>query len=66
VESQDVINVPVLVNFWTAVSGLPLSVTYTLSEESVAIPVALVKLPSPDPTSSHDVINVPLGANFCI
>jgi hypothetical protein len=66
VEPQDVINVPLAVNFWTAVSGLPPSVTYTLSEESVPIPVARVKLPSPKPKTPHDVINVPLVANFCI
>src|ERR671911_113910 len=66
VDPQDVINVPSVVNFWTAVSGLPRSVTYTLSDESVSIAAALVKRPSPKPKTPQDVINVPLVANFCI
>jgi hypothetical protein len=32
----------------------------------VPIAVAHVKLPSPKPKTPHDVINVPLVANFCI
>jgi hypothetical protein len=44
----------------------PKSPTYTLSEESVLIPMAHVKCPSPKPKTLHDVINVLLVANFCI